>query len=74
LHGAITGNNAPTADLAARVAVVVTAHSALRDASSDSASATNWSQAGHGTRIAAHHRGRIRAEQLTMAAVTCYCA
>ena len=62
MHGAITGNNAPTADLAARVAVVVTAHSALRDASSDSASATNWSQAGHepprGDRATNHIRGQ----------------
>ena len=73
LHRAITGNSLPTTELAARVAAVVTAHTALRDAylrlsiGHELAAGRVW------THIAAHHRGRIRAELLTMAAVSYYC-
>ena len=73
LHRAIFGNSLPTTDLAVRAAVVVTAHIALRDGflrlgvGHELAAGRIW------TRIAAHHRGRVRAELLTMAAVSYYC-
>ena len=74
LHRAIIGNSLPTTDLAIRTAVVVTAHIGLRDGflrlgvGHELAAGRVW------TRIAAHHRGRVRAELLTMAAVSYYCA
>lgn len=73
LHRTIRGNSLPTTELAARVAAVVTAHTALRDAclrlsiGHELAAGRVWA------RIAAHHRGHIRAELLTMAAVSYYC-
>ena len=74
LHQAITRNTTPTTDLAMRAAAVVTAHTALRDAflllgvGREPIAGRTW------TRIAAHHRGRTRAELLTMAALAYYCA
>ena len=73
LHRAIFGNSLPTTDLAVRAAIVVTAHSALRDGflrlgvGHELVAGRTW------TRIAAHHRGGVRAELLTMAAVSYYC-
>jgi hypothetical protein len=73
LHDAITQNRTPTTDLAMRAALVVTAHIGLRDAllrlavGHELAAATVWTQ------IAAAHRGRTRAELLTMAATAYYC-
>ena len=73
LHQAITGNHLLTTDLVVRAAVVVTAHTALRDGllrlgvGHELVAGRTW------TRIAAHHRGRTRAELLTMAAVAYYC-
>lgn len=74
LHRTISSNSVPTTDLAIRTAVVVTAHIGLRDGflrlgfGHELAAGRVW------TRIAAHHRGRVRAELLTMAAVSYYCA
>jgi hypothetical protein len=74
LHQAITGNHRPTTELAMRAAAAVTAHTALRDAflrlgiGHHLAAGRTW------TRIAAHHRGRTRADLLTMAALAYYCA
>jgi hypothetical protein len=57
-----------------RAAAVVTAHTALRDAFLR-LSADNELAAGRlWAHIAAHHRGRTRAELLTMAALAYYCA
>jgi hypothetical protein len=73
LYRTITGNSMPTTDLAVRAAAVVTAHTALRDGylrlgvGRELIAGRTW------TRIAAHHRGRARAELLTMAAVAYYC-
>lgn len=72
LHQTITGNRIPSTDLAMRAAVIVTAHTALRDGflrlgvGHELIAGRVW------TRIAAQHRGRIRAELLTMAAVAYY--
>lgn len=72
LHRTITDNTTPTTELTARAAAVVTAHTALRDAylrlsvGHELAAARIW------THIAAQHRGRTRAELLTMAAVAYY--
>jgi hypothetical protein len=69
LRRAITGNHIPTTDLAMRAAAVVTAHTALRDAflrlgaDNELAAGRLWAH------IAAHHRGRTRAELRTMAAL-----
>jgi hypothetical protein len=73
LQRAIVENSSPDTDLAVRAAVVVTTHTALRDgflrlgAGHELGAGRMW------TSIAAHHRGRIRAELLTMAAVAYYC-
>lgn len=73
LHHAIVENDIPTAHLAARIAAVVTAHSGLRDGflrlnvGHELAAGRVW------TCIAARHRGRVRAELLTMAAIAYYC-
>lgn len=74
LHRAFGGNTTPPAELVVRTAAVVTAHTALRDAflrlsvGHELAAARIW------THIAAPHRGRTRADLLTMAAVAYYCA
>jgi hypothetical protein len=74
LHRAITGNRAPTTELAARAAAVVTAHAGLRDAFLRLGVDHELSAGRVWTCIAAQHRGRVRAELLTMAAVAYYCA
>ena len=74
LHRAIVDSRTPSPGLSAHAAAVVTAHTALRDAflrlgvDHELAAGRVW------TRIAAQHRGRVRAELLTMAAVAYYCA
>ena len=74
LHHIIVGNDALTTDLARDVGIVVTAHTGLRDGflrlgvGDELAAGLVW------TRIAAVHRGHVRAELLTMAAFAYYCA
>ncbi|MDG4667934.1 DUF4192 family protein [Mycobacterium sp. 236(2023)] len=74
LQRVISENGHPSTDLAARTALVVSAHVGLRDellrlgADHELAAARTW------TLIAAHHRGRRRAELLAMAALTYYAA
>jgi hypothetical protein len=72
LHRIITGSGEPSPGLASRAAVVVTAHVGLRDGllrlalGNEHAAGRVWSH------IAAQHRGRARAELLTMAAICFY--
>jgi hypothetical protein len=73
LHYAISQNCAPTTDLAMRAALVVTAHVGLRDALLRLAVGHELAAGAVWTRIAAAHRGRTRAELLTMAATAYYC-
>ena len=73
LHQAITRNRPPTTDLAMRAALVVTAHVGLRDALLGLAVGHELVAGRLWTQIAAMHRGRTRAELLTMAAVAYYC-
>jgi hypothetical protein len=73
LHYAITQNRAPTTDLAMRAALVVTAHVGLRDALLRLAVGQELAAGALWTQIAAAHRGRTRAELLTMAATAYYC-
>jgi hypothetical protein len=73
LHYAITQNCAPTTDLAMRAALVVTAHIGLRDALLCLAVGHELAAGAVWTQIAAAHRGRTRAELLTMAAFAYYC-
>jgi hypothetical protein len=74
LHHIIVGNDALTTDLARDVGIVVTAHTGLRDGflrlgvGNELTAGLVW------TRIAAVHRGHVRAELLTMAASAYYCA
>jgi Domain of unknown function (DUF4192) len=74
LNRTISQNNSPTTELSMRAAAVATAHSTLRDGflrlgvGRERAAARIW------TRIAASHRGHVRAELLTMAAVAYYCS
>jgi Domain of unknown function (DUF4192) len=74
LHHSIVGNTTPTMELAVRAAVVVTAHTALRDALLRLGVGHEHTAGRVWTHIAAHHRGRTRAELLTMAAISYYCA
>jgi hypothetical protein len=74
LHRTIVENTTPTTELAVRAAAVVTAHTALRDAYLRLAVGHELAAARIWTHIAAAHRGRTRAELLTMAAVAYYCA
>jgi hypothetical protein len=73
LYCAITQNRAPTTDLAMRAALVVTAHVGLRDALLRLAVGHELAAGALWTQIAAAHRGRTRAELLTMAATAYYC-
>jgi hypothetical protein len=73
LHRTILGNTLPTTELAAHVAAVVTAHTALRDAYLRLGAGHELAAGRVWTHIAAHHRGRTRAELLTMAAFSYYC-
>jgi hypothetical protein len=73
LHHAITQNIAPTTDLAMRAALVTTAHVGLRDALLCLATGHELAAGRLWTAIAAQHRGHIRAELLTMAAMAYYC-
>lgn len=72
LHRIITDNTTPTPELAARTAAIVTAHTALRDAFLRLSVGHEFAAARIWTHIAAQHRGRTRAELLTMAAVAYY--
>jgi hypothetical protein len=71
LHRIITGFGDPSPGLAARAALLVTAHVALRDGLLRLALEHELSAGRLWTHIAAQHRGSARAELLTMAAV-CY--
>jgi hypothetical protein len=73
LHRIITGFGDPSPGLAARAALLVTAHVALRDGLLRLALEHELSAGRLWTHIAAQHRGSARAELLTMAAV-CYYA
>jgi Domain of unknown function (DUF4192) len=73
LHYAMTQNLEPTTDLAMRAALVVTAHVGLRDALLRLAVGHELAAGAVWTQIAAAHRGRTRAELLTMAATAYYC-
>ena len=73
LHHAITRSLPPTTDLAMRAALVVTAHIGLRDALLSLAVGHELPAGRLWTQIAAQHRGRTRAELLTMAAMAYYC-
>jgi hypothetical protein len=73
LHHAITQNQAPTTDLAMRAALLVTAHVGLRDGLLRLAVGHELAAGRVWTQIAAAHRGRTRAELLTMAALAYYC-
>jgi hypothetical protein len=72
LHWVITGFADPSPELAARAALVVTAHVALRDGLLRLAPGHELSAGRVWTQIAAQHRGRDRAELLTMAAIAYY--
>ena len=74
LHQANTGNHLPTTDLVVRAAIVMTAHTALRAGLLRLGDGHELIAGRIWTRIAAHHRGHIRTELLTMAAVAYYCA
>ncbi|KUI34190.1 DUF4192 domain-containing protein [Mycobacterium sp. GA-2829] len=73
LRRAITERTAPDEQLAARTAAVITAHIGLRDGFLRLGAGHERSAGWVWTRIAAQHRGRIRAELLTMAALAYYC-
>jgi hypothetical protein len=73
MYCAITQHRAPTTDLAMRAALVVTAHVGLRDALLRLAVGHELAAGALWTQIAAAHRGRTRAELLTMAATAYYC-
>jgi hypothetical protein len=73
LHHAITRNQLPTTDLAIRAALVSTAHVGLRDAPLSLAAGHELPADRLWTQIAAQHRGRIRAELRTMAAMAYHC-
>jgi hypothetical protein len=72
LHRIITGFADPSPGLAARAALLVTAHVALRDGLLRLALGHELSAGRVWTHIAAQHRGRARAELLTMAAIAYY--
>jgi Domain of unknown function (DUF4192) len=72
LHRVITGYRDPGSELASRAAVLVTAHVGLRDGLLRLALGHEHAAAWVWTRIAAHHRGRTRAELLAMAALAYY--
>jgi len=72
LHRIITGFADPSPGLAARAALLVTAHVALRDGLLRLALGHELSAGRVWTHIAAQHRGRTRAELLTMAAIVYY--
>jgi hypothetical protein len=72
LHWVITGFADPSPELAARAALVATAHLALRDGLLRLALGHELSAGRLWTHIAAQHRGRTRAELLTMAAIAYY--
>jgi hypothetical protein len=72
LHRVIAGFDYPPPELAARAALVVTAHVALRDGLLRLALGHELSAGRVWTNIAAQHRGRTRAELLTMAAIVYY--
>jgi hypothetical protein len=72
LHAIITGFDYPSPELAARAALLVTAHVALRDGLLRLALGHELSAGRVWTHIAAQHRGRTRAELLTMAAIVYY--
>lgn len=73
LHRTITQNLPPTTDLAMRTALLVTAHVALRDSLLRLMVGHELTAGRVWTQIAAAHRGRTRAELLTMAALAYYC-
>jgi hypothetical protein len=72
LHRIITGFGYPSPGLAARAALVATAHVGLRDGLLRLALGHELSAGRLWTQIAAQHRGRTRAELLTMAAISYY--
>jgi hypothetical protein len=72
LHWVITGFADSSPELAARAALVATAHGALRDGLLRLAQGHELSAGRLWTHIAAQHRGRARAELLTMAAIAYY--
>jgi hypothetical protein len=72
LHWIITGHGDPSPGLAARAALLVTAHVALRDGLLRLGVGYELSAGRLWTHIAAQHRGRTRAELLTMAAIAYY--
>jgi hypothetical protein len=73
LHFAITQNQGITAELAMRAALLATTHPALRDGLLRLAVGHELTAGRLWTQIAAQHRGRTRAELLTMAALAYYC-
>ena len=72
LRQTITGGGQASPQLASRAAVLVTAHIGLRDALLRLAAGHELAAAGIWTHLAAQHRGRTRAELLTMAAASYY--
>jgi hypothetical protein len=72
LRAVITGFDYPSPGLAARAALLVTAHVALRDGLLRLALGHELSAGRVWTHVAAQHRGRTRAELLTMAAIAYY--
>ena len=72
LQRAITGDGEPAPELASRAALVVTAHTGLRDGLLRLALGHELAAGRLWTHIAAQHRGRTRVELLTMAAVAYY--